>query len=136
MRRAFVIVIVVMTLCGATWCAYAARTSHAMHWWEGVAHWPSYRSAIAQIDSSLNDEESARFKDLYLSDGVKGSSLCGTVNAKNRMGAYVGFRHFYIPSDHSKAFKIQRQEFSELSIDWMEDWSAHCTDGRHSASLE
>lgn len=45
----------------------------------------------AHFDKELFDGPSARWQ----FDGVKGGSLiCGTVNAKNRLGAYVGWNGF------------------------------------------
>lgn len=40
----------------------------------------------------LIDPTSAQFRKL----AVSGTTICGEVNAKNRMGAYVGFGRFYV----------------------------------------
>lgn len=50
------------------------------------------------ILATLNDPDSAKFRSETLSSpwSVKGSVLCGEVNAKNRMGGYIGYRAFYV----------------------------------------
>ena len=50
---------------------------------EAIAH--------KRVAPSLFDPSSAQFRHLSTRDGV----LCGEVNAKNRYGAYVGFRPFF-----------------------------------------
>jgi hypothetical protein len=50
----------------------------------------------------LNDPESARIRGefLSLSDGDPPTvSLCGEINAKNRMGGYVGYGRFIVADD-------------------------------------
>lgn len=42
------------------------------------------------MERDLLDAESARFNSVK----VKGNYLCGLVNAKNRMGAYAGYKPF------------------------------------------
>lgn len=48
--------------------------------------------AYDALFDSLNDSDSAKFKDVEFFKG--NGALCGYVNAKNRMGAYVGFTQF------------------------------------------
>lgn len=49
-----------------------------------------------QVLAELNDPLSAQFRnERFFSDWTAdGSAMCGEVNAKNRMGGYVGFRTF------------------------------------------
>lgn len=42
------------------------------------------------MERDLHDAQSARFNSVR----VKGNDMCGLVNAKNLMGAYVGYRPF------------------------------------------
>jgi hypothetical protein len=53
--------------------------------------------------TSLYDGESARLLDVRYKnverDGKQQRILCGQVNAKNRMGAYVGFHRFVVVPD-------------------------------------
>ena len=50
---------------------------------------------------SLNDPESAKIRKLmYFDDKAnKIKVLCGEINAKNRMGGYVGYEKFFIASN-------------------------------------
>lgn len=50
--------------------------------------------------AKLNDPDSAKFRgeSLHGDWTVKGSILCGEVNAKNRMGGYVGYAPFWAAS--------------------------------------
>lgn len=50
---------------------------------------------------SLNDPDSAKIRKLmYFDDKLnKIKVLCGEINAKNRMGGYVGYEKFFISSN-------------------------------------
>jgi hypothetical protein len=48
---------------------------------------------MVNVKSMLNDPDSAEFRDLRVSTDK--SIVCGSVNAKNKFGGYVGFRRFY-----------------------------------------
>jgi hypothetical protein len=50
-----------------------------------------------RIINGLNDPESARFRKVFVSP--RGRAVCGEVNAKNRMGGYVGFKRFISARD-------------------------------------
>lgn len=52
-----------------------------------------FQEVKAAVAAKMVDPESARFQ--ALSEKVTGIVYCGAVNAKNRMGGYVGFRKFY-----------------------------------------
>lgn len=62
----------------------------------------AHREAEARdvLSDRLMDAESARFRNVVSKDvtreGQKVQILCGQVNAKNQMGAYVGFRDFIV----------------------------------------
>lgn len=67
----------------------------------GVFGWRAYvvHELRKPVLAELNDPDSAKFRDEWLASGwtewfVKGSILCGEVNAKNRMGGYVGYTPF------------------------------------------
>lgn len=61
------------------------------------AGWYAYNRPVyitkAKIEAHLNDPESARYRNIVVKAGR--DIVCGEVNAKNRFGAYVGFRRFY-----------------------------------------
>jgi hypothetical protein len=62
------------------------------------------KQARAALATNLFDVETARFDSLRQVTTKAGDkaeiTICGDVNAKNRMGAYVGFRHFVVaPKD-------------------------------------
>jgi len=115
---------VVALTCGA------AASSHAQRWWEGVIHWPTYRNAVNLVNQQLNDEESARFRDLYISDAqLTTGALCGTVNAKNQMGAFVGFRSFYVPK--GGAAVVADRELLDMPFSFIEAFVKNCVDGTH-----
>lgn len=55
----------------------------------------------AMVTDELSDPDSAKFRRVFISEFEEGKgtatavlSLCGEVNAKNRMGGYVGYRRF------------------------------------------
>jgi hypothetical protein len=51
------------------------------------------KRAEQAIRDTLLDPDSAQFKNLSLRSNAE---VCGEVNAKNRMGGYVGFRNFNV----------------------------------------
>lgn len=69
------------------------------------------------FEQTLIDPSSMQFRNLQVFLDVPGSKLrttgskttplvdvvCGEMNSKNRMGGYVGFKHFYWDSDEKKA---------------------------------
>lgn len=61
--------------------------------------------AKERVADELSDPDSAKFRKLYLSEfvnpnnGQAGLWLCGEINAKNKMGGYVGYRQFFVKDD-------------------------------------
>jgi hypothetical protein len=61
--------------------------------------------AKERVADELSDPDSAKFRKLFLSEfvnpnnGQAGLWLCGEINAKNKMGGYVGYRQFFIKAD-------------------------------------
>ncbi|WP_159917874.1 hypothetical protein [Pantoea sp. 18069] len=67
----------------------------------GVFAWRAYlvHELRKPVRAELNDPDSALFRNERLLFGwsewtVKGNVLCGEVNAKNKMGGYVGYAKF------------------------------------------
>jgi len=89
----------------------------------GKYEFGQYGSATTAVKSQLFDADSARFRSLYISSsGV----VCGEVNAKNRFGAYVGFRMFEYDNRHGLAeVKIKDDEPSSNPMDNMM-WKYDC----------
>ena len=69
-----------------------------------------------RVKRTLIDPESVQFRELSMSVG--GACLRGEVNAKNRMGGYVGFQKFYA-SEHTiiiaNNISEEREVLSEFS---------------------
>lgn len=68
---------------------------------DGVSQIPEVRRAL---DRGLFDYPTARFRNVYVTvngeiEGRRGAYLCGFVNSKNRMGAYVGWTAFVATED-------------------------------------
>jgi len=68
---------------------------------EAVSSAPATRDAF---DREMFDYPSSRFRDVHVTinlavEGQRGGYLCGYVNGKNRMGAYVGWRQFMAMGD-------------------------------------
>jgi hypothetical protein len=45
---------------------------------------------------SLKDPDSARFSNLIIAERSEGKLLCGSINARNSFGGYVGAKKFYV----------------------------------------
>lgn len=54
-----------------------------------------YKSCQKILKNTLFDVDSAKFENVYWNN--ERSHICGSVNAKNRMGAYLGGQRFIIP---------------------------------------
>lgn len=52
--------------------------------------------AKAVLTGALNDPDSAQFRNVVVVRHGELLTLCGEVNAKNRMGGYVGFQRFMV----------------------------------------
>lgn len=90
----------------------------------------------------LADPESAKFRDLQVMPHSK--AICGAVNAKNRMGGYVGFTDFVLlpddkihfhPGEPSKDLSTRtRIEGMEKLLAFMEIYERHCFAPEQAAS--
>lgn len=58
-------------------------------------------SSLERVREKFRDPESARFKDLMATQlpGQSRPTICGSVNAKNAYGGYVGYRRFMANPD-------------------------------------
>ncbi|MDP4061314.1 hypothetical protein RBLE17_10560 [Rhodobacteraceae bacterium LE17] len=69
-----------------------------------------FTKAKAIVAERMRDPEATRFKDGYVAyiTNTGDEIVCGTVNAKNAMGGYVGYKTFYIrmSGDTVKALQI------------------------------
>jgi len=66
------------------------------------------REAQAAVKQSLTDPDSAQFAEVI----QKLDYVCGKVNAKNRMGGYIGFRNFYVAERGKGAVVIDPQSWA------------------------
>lgn len=67
--------------------------------------------ARSALDERLFDYPSARFRDVRGRDKV----LCGFVNAKNRMGAYIGWTRFaYVSFSEDPSLYIEDSENASI----------------------
>jgi len=69
------------------------------------------KKAKGEATRSFLDPDSANFRNLLVTVDKSGRTLCGEVNAKNRMGGYVGYRRFIAP------FKTEEQVFSSTLLE-------------------
>lgn len=84
---------------------------------EGERKAKAEQAMRSYFEQTLIDPSSVQFRNLQVFLDVPGSKLrtsgskttplvdvvCGEMNSKNRMGGYVGFKHFYWDSDEKKA---------------------------------
>ncbi|GLW38468.1 hypothetical protein Pcaca04_24040 [Pectobacterium carotovorum subsp. carotovorum] len=67
-----------------------------------------------EVRATLKDPTSAIFESFYVKSGENNGYICGTVNAKNSYGGYIGRKNYYVyvevknraVSDKSPAFII------------------------------
>jgi hypothetical protein len=72
-----------------------------------------FEPAKQSVKRTLFDPQSAQFEDLRTADGPDGAFVCGTVNAKNRLGGYVGKSLFAyrVETDMSEVIRTGRDAF-------------------------
>lgn len=69
------------------------------------------KKGMQEVADSLIDPESARFRNVFYtfekSAKYKYSlSVCGEINAKNRMGGYVGFKWFQFRTEYAHGYPV------------------------------
>ena len=83
-------------LYGFSALALIGAAAGALGYIPGTVFWDTriVKDRVAQL---MIDPASAQFRDVHTSrfSGNGSTSLCGEVNAKNRMGAYAGFNRFF-----------------------------------------
>lgn len=90
-------------------------------------------AAQALLHDGLNDPASAQFRKLNFNPA--GGTVCGEVNAKNRMGGYVGFTPFYVvngavrihPDPNAEFFdEFERREHERSLKSFASMWDTLC----------
>jgi len=79
--------------------------------------------ALTNVKQRLFDEGSAQFRNVRAN--FAGDAVCGEVNAKNKMGGYVGYRQFIVMGD----IAVVKPEESGLENTLFERYEskAHCS---------
>jgi hypothetical protein len=89
----------------------------------GKYEFGQYGSATTAVKTQLFDSDSAKFRNLYISSsGV----VCGEVNAKNRLGAYAGFRMFEYDNRHGLGEVRIKGDDSGASVTDAMMWKYDC----------
>lgn len=78
------------------------------------------------VKSMLNDPDSAKFS--HLSNGVGKGDVCGLVNAKNRMGGYVGDTPFYYQKLTMMASMVKPPEERDFKSLWISKRAGNSSD--------
>lgn len=70
--------------------------------------------AKERVRQTLSDPDSANFREIFLTEA---GTVCGELNAKNKMGGYAGFRRFIVAGD-----KIRTEDVPGTVFDyrWLE----------------
>ena len=88
-----------LVVLGYAYPMIAWHVSHSSDPMDASAHFFTYLKAQSAVKDSLNDPGSAHFKGLYMASNGGHQYVCGHVNAKNRLGAFVGFTQFFVQID-------------------------------------
>ncbi|BBH12917.1 hypothetical protein [Chromobacterium haemolyticum] len=89
----------------------------------------STRVAKTILKSTLFDIDSAKFENVYWNDGR--DHICGSVNAKNKMGAYVGVQRFVLPywsvaeRDFDLYARLTKFE-NDDQVEFISEWNKWC----------
>lgn len=89
---------------------------------------------MERVRNQLTDPDSAKFRGLSVNK--TGGITCGSVNAKNKMGGYIGFKDFLVSADGVVTFDPDvpsaTQSASEIvaasfkKIEFLADFRTHC----------
>lgn len=93
-----------------------------------------HSAAKDEVRSLLNDPDSAKFS--ALSNGVKKGDVCGVVNAKNRMGGYVGNTPFYYEQILPRAVIVKPPEEGDFRSLWLAMRSGNSRDEYVSLAMQ
>jgi len=74
-------------------CLLMVSSSIYVLFWKEIACYSEQKSALENVSLQFFDHKSVEFKNVSFEDDVV---MCGDVNGKNRLGAYVGFSRFYV----------------------------------------
>ena len=114
MQRVTKIWIAVVVIAGA------ATTGGIVGWQQWQQHQAveqakaSLQALEDQVKAHLKDPDSAKFRDVRLFSHL--GAICGSVNARNSMGGYVGFTKFVLLKRGEIFFEPDR-ESNQLSLD-------------------
>lgn len=97
MKRLTIIVVLLVALLATLGIGYALYQNKY-----GTINWAQEAVAAEMIDG-----ESARFRNL---GKIAERGACGEVNAKNRLGAYTGFKRFVVLGEPGKTAKVFIEE--------------------------
>lgn len=107
----------------------------------GVSYWPTYQ-VQQRVKAALFDPDSAKFEGITYNRTTDVG--CGYVNAKNKMGGYVGTTMFiafghggveFAPREaDSAASAVDRLESLNKQIAFLEKARTHCNEGEKSAA--
>lgn len=89
----------------------------------------STRTAKTILKSALFYIDSAKFENVYWSS--ERNYICGSVNAKNRMGAYVGVQRFVIPywsgaKDSFDLYASLTKFENDEQVEFISAWNKWC----------
>lgn len=95
-------------------CLGQVRPSEQQQAYEDAEDYPYEKTlrGILSDEGSLFDPESALFKDLVYSGTY--NAWCGQLNAKNRMGGYVGWKYFALRDRYNGYGK--RRDYADFEI--------------------
>jgi hypothetical protein len=89
----------------------------------GYPRWVLLPELRAHVAAELSDPDSAQFRnERYFGDWTRSGDYCGEVNAKNRMGGYVGYQHFQLIGG-TEGKPIFTKEQPSVDICDYEKWS-------------
>jgi len=78
-------------------------------WWYGYG---DVYLAQNRVREALIDPDSGRFSGVYYNENTK--NACGYVNAKNRLGGYVGMRPFILTKDGAVEFGSMKSDAGDI----------------------
>lgn len=77
----------------------------------------AHHDAKVAVKKLLNDPDSAKFSEMQ--DGKNPGDACGLVNAKNRMGGYVGSTPFFYQKSTDTVAIVKGPEDSDFRMLWL-----------------
>jgi hypothetical protein len=74
------------------------------------------QAAESYIGNQMKDPDTVKFRGLFMTSNQTSEVVCGSINAKNSYGGYVGFKPFYVEFAEDKPIGSGTPPFADSRV--------------------